>query len=130
MKRLLLLILTFVLSFGIAVSISCAADKTVRLTWQQNITPDFLKWEVYYGTAAGGPYDYLTTIMYDSEQNEYTSDEVIVAPDGQETTYYFVLISWDNSDNPSGYSNEASVLIDLEAPPAAFSLEVVVVPGP
>jgi len=125
MKKLLVAFLFFVLVFG--VSTVFAGEKTVRLNWEQNISSDFLGWDVYRGTVASGPYTYLTRVTYVAGETDHNSDQVIVAPDDTVTIYYFVLISLDTCLNPSPYSNEASIPIDFEAPDAAYSLTITIV---
>lgn len=127
MKKLLFGLLVLIFSMGMFVSTTLAGEKTIRLNWEQTIPPDFLGWEVYKSTTAGGPYVYLDNITYNPGETEHTSDQVIVVPDDAVTTSYIVLISLDTSGNPSPYSNEASVTIDFEAPDAAFSLTITIV---
>ena len=127
MKKLFFALLVLAISVSMFVSTAFAGEKTIRLTWEQNIPADFLRWDVYKGTIAGGPYTFFTSVPYVAGETDHTSDQVIVAPDDAVTTYYITLISLDTSLNPSPYSNEASVPIDFEAPEAAFSLTVIVV---
>jgi len=128
MKKLFFALLVLVISMMMFVPTAVfAGEKTIRLNWEQNIPDDFLRWDVYRGTVAGGPYTYLTSVPYVAGETDHTSDQLITAPDGVVTMYYIVLISLDTGENPSPYSNEASVSIDFEAPDAAFSLTITIV---
>ena len=114
---------------GIIILCVCVfgAEKTLHFTWEQTITTDFAGWKLYKSETAGGPYDYFTTIDYVEPQTEYTTTQVVTVPDGQTTTLYFVLTAFDDQGNESGYSGEASITLDFEAPPVPITLTITVV---
>ena len=130
MKKIFIILLVLVFSVMMVAPCVLAGEKTIRVSWEQNIPPDFWGWKIYKGTTQGGPYEFLVDVLYTSGQTEFTSDQVIITPDEQVTTIYIVLISFDLSANPSGYSNEASAVIDFEPPEAAYSVTITVVTEP
>ena len=129
MKKLLSLFFTFILCLAFVVP-AVAQTKQVDLTfdWQQNISADFYGWKLWYSTTSGGPYTQLgSDILYTPPPSPpYTSDELIIAPDGAETTYYFVVNACDSAGNNSGDSNEVSYLVDFLAPDIPVQLNVTI----
>ena len=111
------------------VTVMCvfAGSKTLQFTWEQTITSDFAGWKIYKATQTGGPYEHLIDVAYVSEQSEYTATHPITALDGETTTFYFVLTAFDTSGNESGYSDEASIPIDFQAPPVPITLTITVI---
>lgn len=124
-KCFLVLVFALVFIFS-AVSTADARDEPLTFQWDQEITSDFAGWKLYKSLTSGGPYDYAATIEYVSEQTVYTSDEVIETPDNQAVVMYFVMRAFDTAGNPSENSNEVSHEFDFDAPPAPFSLIIVV----
>ena len=121
------LILFSVLFFIFSVAVTAdARDETLTFQWDQDLTSDFAGWKLYTSQISGGPYVYAATIDFVSEQTEYTSDEVIEAPDNQVAVMYFVMRAFDTAGNSSADSNEVSHEFDFEAPPAPFSFTIVV----
>lgn len=106
-----------------------AGQKNLEFAWEQTLSPDLLKWNLYYSETAGGPYTLLTNIVYTGDPGpQFASDPIIfTSPDGQVVAYYFVLTAEDASGNESGYSNEVSETIDFEAPDVPFTFTVIVV---
>ena len=100
----------------------------LTLTWEQAISPDFYGWKVWYSTTSGGPYEQLgDAIIYDGEmQPDYSCEQVVVAPGGSETTFYFMVNAWDKSGNFSNDSNEVSYKADFLPPDAPVLLRVTV----
>ena len=129
MKKVLSLFFTLILCLAFVVPV-VAQTKQVDLTfdWQQNISADFYGWKLWYSTVSGGPYTQLgSDILYTPPPAPpYTSDELIIAPDGAETTYYFVVNAWDSAGNNSGDSNEVSYLVDFLAPDIPVQLNVTI----
>lgn len=123
MKKLSLIFMLIMALFVAPIAVM-AGTKTVEFTWEQNISDDFGGWTLWKSVETGGPYAKVTDIAYVSTQSTYISDQIISAPDGQTTTFYFVLSAFDISQNQSGYSNEVSEEFDFEAPddPSSFSL--------
>ena len=128
MKKLFFALLVSIISVGLFVSTAFAGSETVQFAWNQVISADFAGWKVYKSETAGGSYTHVTDIAYVTEQSEYTSEQVIVAPDGQVTTYYFVFTAFDTDGRESEYSNEVNHEFDFVVAPAApFSLTITVV---
>lgn len=124
-----LVLMTLVLVAPVA-----AQNRNVNLTfaWEQTITADFHGWKLWYSTTSGGPYQQFgTEIVYDgSPAPEYTATEVLTAPDGAETTFYFVINAWDSSGNYSADSNEVSYRADFLPPGIPVKFTVTVAPSP
>jgi len=107
-----------------------ARDKSLTFSWEQTLDPTLLGWKLYAkeGTTGGGvlsDYVQIGTILYDGmEKPEYESTELILAADGQETLFFFVVTAYDE-DNESAASNEVSGLIDFLAPgtPVKFKIK-------
>lgn len=130
MKKVLMVLLVLVFSLMMFVSSAMAGEKTLRFNWdQENIPSDFAGWRIYISTISEGPYtQFGDDLIYDPEQTEFTTDKVQVAPDGQETTFYFIIKAFDTRANLSGTPDEISITIDFEAPDAPFSFTVTIVP--
>jgi len=123
-----------VIGLGIAlvvvpVSLGLAGQKNLEFAWNQN-SDDLAqldKWILYYGTTSGGDYAYNVAIPYDGVSIIHTDVQPVIAPDGAETVYYFVLTAVDKAGNESGPSNEVSHVFDFEAPSSPFSVIINVV---
>lgn len=80
---------------------SQSTNRSATLMWAANTEPDLTGYKVYMATASGG-YGAPVAVL----QGNVTS---YVAPSLQVgTTYFFVITSYDNSDNESAWSNEVS----------------------
>jgi hypothetical protein len=143
MKKLLL-ILILVLSF---IAVPAIAQRAVQINFQwdqSNIGADFWGWRMYVGTTAGGPYDFLgkdandkaiplLMVQYDpaNPTGPFTGTGSIIAPDNAETTFYFVVVAYDNANNFSDNSNEVSYTADFLRPDApVLSITGTIVVGP
>jgi hypothetical protein len=124
MKKLLVLCAVLLLSSVIAY----AGQKILTAQWEQTLpNPNDLQgWKLYYSTTQGGPYTLLKTIPFVSQQTTYTDEFQFTSPDGQRKQYFFVLTAIDTSGNESGYSNEASIWIDFEAPGVPVNLRITI----
>jgi len=117
MRKLTLALLCVFLIAGFAY----AAEETLTFEWEQtydNSITEISKWTLYYGDQTGGPYTHPIDISNDGSGGPFTSMQVIGCPDGQETTYFFVLTATDTNGNESKYSNEISYIFDFAAPNA------------
>jgi hypothetical protein len=127
MKKFIILFALISILFA---STAMAAQKTLVFSWNQTISTDFAGWKLYRATAPSvqvTPANLVATITYDGTvRQEYQSTQAMTAPDGVETTWYFVLTAFDNSANESAKSNEVSVVIDFGAPVAPFTFKVTV----
>lgn len=129
MKKLIFALLMLCLVLVPFVGKVGAAEVNLTFAWEQTPSdlPQLAKWTLYYGTTSGGPYNNPIDIAYDgSSQGNFQSSEVIIAPDGTETTFYFVMTATDKNGNESKYSNEVFKVIDFAPPNAPFSLQVTV----
>jgi fibronectin type 3 domain-containing protein len=76
---------------------------TVTLDWVASTSP-VMGYNVYRGTASGGPYMLLNSSLVTATQYE---DSMVLS--GQ--TYYYVVTAVDSSNVESTYSNQASAKI-------------------
>jgi endonuclease I len=76
-------------------------DGTVNLTWSANGESDLAGYNVYRGTATGGPYTKLNGPLVSA-----TSYSDATVTNG--TTYFYIITAVDTSSNISGDSAEAS----------------------
>jgi len=90
------------------------ADSNITLQWSANTEQDLAGYRIYRGTQAGGPYAQVGTDIAcgpnDAACCEFVDQRV---PDG---TYFWVATAFDTEGNESGYSNEASIILDSIAP--------------
>ncbi len=93
-----------------------ATPAGVELQWDA-ITGDasLYGYEVWRSGSAGGPYTMIARLT----DNKYTDANVV---DGK--TYYYVVRSLDTSFNYSGYSAEASALVQLRTVTLTFNVTV------
>ena len=95
-------------------SVAKVSGRAINLNWDDNTEEDFDSYTVKRATTSGGPY---TTIATGVTSSNY-SDKGL-AP---ETTYYYIVIAKDKSDNSSENSNEISATTTaLEPLPAPYS---------
>ena len=87
-----------------------AGDATVGLSWTASSEPDLDHYDVYRGTAPGGPYG----IVNSSPVATPSYDDSTVVND---TTYYYVVRAVDSSGNASGDSSEVSATPIAPPPP-------------
>ncbi|HKQ46479.1 MAG TPA: endonuclease [Phycisphaerae bacterium] len=80
--------------------IATAGNGVVDLDWADNGEPDLTGYNVYRGTASGGPYSQINGALV---TNSVYSDATV----SNGTTYYYVVRAVDTSSNESGNSNEA-----------------------
>lgn len=111
---------------------SQAKDQNITFEWEQTLTPDFQGWKIWVSNTQGGPYtQFGQDIIYDgTPAPTYQSTEILTAPDGAETTFYFVCNAWDKSGNASGDSNEVAYTADFLAPGVPVKFTVTVQPSP
>jgi len=83
---------------------TAAAQHSVALTWDASSGSDVVGYNVYRGTAKGGPYSKINSSLESS--TAYTDNSVALGE-----TYYYVTTSVDGSGNESGYSNQATAVI-------------------
>ena len=123
MKKLVMLLICLFFILGTSI---LAKPVGVQFAWQQDIpSPNDLKgWKLYKSNTIGGPYIFVTEILFTSIQTEYTATLNVDYPDNAKTKYFFVLTAFDTSGNESGYSNEVAKEMDFLAPVAPKSFRV------
>jgi fibronectin type 3 domain-containing protein len=81
---------------------AAAVQHTVDLSW--TASPDVVGYNIYRGTAAGGPYAMINTSLDGS--TTYTDGTVVSG-----TTYYYVATAVNSESQDSGYSNQAQAIV-------------------
>lgn len=104
-KRLLILVLFILFSFGI---VSAQEEKQVTLTWDANSEPDLSHYIVYWGTTSG---NYTQNSGNIGLVTEYT-----VSIPNTRDVYYFAVTAVDDSGLESDFSNE----VNTERPKAVI----------
>ncbi len=89
-------------------------DGQVSLDWADNTESDLAGYDVYRGTASGGPYGKVNVSLVAA--SAFTDTGLVNG-----TTYYYVVRAVDLSNNPSGNSNQASATPQAPAPAGAPS---------
>lgn len=77
---------------------------SVSLTWQESSSGGVIGYNVYRGTAHGGPYHAINTVL-DASTN-YSDYNVSAG-----STYYYVTTAVDSAGRQSAYSNETRAII-------------------
>lgn len=114
----------------IIIPTSFSADVTAKFEWRQPNYDTVQYWKLYWGTAAGGPYEvgeqqFDKTDLQEDQSNNFT----IPYPDESVTTYYFVLVAFVDDTHYSGNSNEVLLEMDfITLPGAPLELRVTIVP--
>lgn len=100
-------ILFFVICFILINSFSYAA---VKFTWDANTESDLAGYKLYQKT--DDSQYFLITDAIPKDANTYQINNPI-----EYGTYYWVLTAYDEHENESGYSNEASYTFEDDDPP-------------
>jgi len=128
MKKLLSFLIVVLFLVGVP---ALADDQDATFAWEQ---PDYDKvnyWILYWGGAAGGPYD-VGQVQIDKTmlQESQSVPVVIPYPPDAKTTYYYVLVAFIDSAKFSGNSNEVLLEVDFRIPPGTpLQLRVTITPG-
>lgn len=77
---------------------------SVDLTWTSSASSGVAGYNVYRGTASGGPYTKITSAL--NLDNSFTDSNVTAG-----TTYFYVVTAVDGSGVESGYSNQAQAVV-------------------
>jgi len=87
---------------------------SINLTWNYNTAsePEFAGYRIYRSTTSGSGY---TDIASNLQQKTYTDTQNVV----NGTTYYYVVVAVDTSNNQSAYSNEAAAWAHDHTAPSA-----------
>ena len=110
--------LVLILAMVLIPSLCFGVDWALKATWTPNTEPDMKEYELYRtdGTRA------LVGVIPHPPVLPYNF--IASAPDGQDYTMTFVLISVDTAGNKSGDSNTAPFLSNKKAPAARTDLGV------
>lgn len=81
-----------------------SAPETVNLSWNASTSQDVVGYNIYRGTASGGPYTRMNSTL---DPSTVYSDNFVLP--GQ--TYYYVTTAVDSNNNESSYSNQAQATI-------------------
>lgn len=107
--------ITLVLSVGLA------SGESIKLVWDANSEADLAGYKVYSSQTNGGPY----TLVRDVGNVCELVLDVTAKPEGP---IYYVATAYDLSGNESGYSNQASYVVDHTAPADPTGCRVVKIP--
>lgn len=109
--------LVSMLCFASVVAALCivplGASTLVHLAWDANSEADLAGYRLLYGTTSGS---YTNTIEIG---NQTTYDAIDLAAG---TTYYFVVVAYDDAGNVSAHSNEVPVQPTVLAPLPTISV--------
>lgn len=112
------------------INVAVAADVNARFEWVQ---PDYDMvnyWVLYWGDAEGGPYE-IGSQQFDKADLQENQSNIftIPFPDNAQTTYYFTLVSFIDTEHYSGNSNEVFLEIDfIPTPGVPLQLMVTIIP--
>ncbi len=97
------------------------ADNTVTLTWAAPLDADLAGFELHQTTIEG---EYLLGSENAIEIIPVGTETVTITevPDG---TYYWIIVTFDTSDNKGPRSNEVSATLDSIPPGAATILQII-----
>jgi hypothetical protein len=136
MKKFILFCLTMLLAVGFFTGQAMAQEKQATITfgWDQTGTGDenFAGWKFYMSKLpdvqivaenlfATIP---LAEAVAPGETTQFEGDTVLMSPEGQAVTYYFVVTAFGKNGLESGKSNEVSTTIDFRVPDAPTSFKV------
>lgn len=112
MKKLIIVIVSFLLMAGIAV----AGNVDLTATWEQTQYERVDRWAIFQSTTSGGPYTLVGVLTKEeAEAGEGIIKEFnLESPDGQKIMYYFVVVAYDEDTGiNSANSIEAEYEIDF-----------------
>ncbi len=88
---------------GLTGSGTTPPQHSVALTWAASTSSNVVGYNVYRGTASGGPYTEISSAV------SATADTDSTVLSGQ--TYYYVVTAVDSTGSESGYSNQVAAVI-------------------
>jgi len=94
---------------ALVLSVGLASGESIKLVWDPNSEADLAGYKVYSSNTNGGPY----TLIQDVGKVTELVLDVTAKPDGP---IYYVATAYDLSGNESGYSNQATYVVDHTAP--------------
>lgn len=116
------LFLSFI--FVILLSSSAIASSSITFIWDANQEGDLAGYALFQSDTSG-VYDFAIENAVADISAGIETHTITNVPDG---TWYYVLIAYDNNDNCSGASSEASLTLDTIPPgsPTGFKHTVVI----
>lgn len=98
-----------------------STTKNINIAFSQTDVNRADHWELYMGTASGGPYNKVDTLANDNSGDTFSIDHQITA-DG---TYYFTIVTFTKEGVFSPNSNEMSVEVkEHPAPTKDFKIKI------
>jgi len=133
MKRLLIVLISFVMLAGVAF-----ADNSVTFKWNKNTETDLAGYKLYRSaTPDGQVVGTDTPVAIVSPNNEIydhglipnlaSDKEALTINNIEDGTWYWIFTAYDTNDNESGKSNEVSAILDSTPPGAPTILEIIAV---
>ena len=114
MKRGMMFFVLCLLFAGVGV----VYGESIKLVWDANVESDLAGYKIYSSATTGGPYVLLQDV---GNVTELPLD-LTGKPDGE---IFYVATAYDLKKNESGYSNQASYVVDHTAPAAPSGCTVV-----
>lgn len=130
-KKVLLSIVVLLLALLVpAFAVAQTAPVDATFAWEQPDYENVNYWILYWGDQPGGPYTVGEVRIDKTQVGENQSAPVTIPyPDGAKTTYYFVLVAFQDVDHYSDNSNEVPLEIDfIPLPGTPVNLRVTITP--
>lgn len=105
MKKIVFAVIAIFFLLSAAISLA----ETVKLVWDANVETDLAGYKVYSSRVDGGPYALVRDV------GNVLGLEINLSGETDGPIYY-VATAYDQRGNESGYSNQASHVIDNTAP--------------
>jgi fibronectin type 3 domain-containing protein len=96
--------LTMNVAKSVTATFALLVSHIVDLSWSPSAAQNIVGYNVYRGTAAGGPYQRINPTLVASSQ--FTDSNVLNG-----ATYHYVTTALDNAGAESGYSNDAMAVV-------------------
>jgi hypothetical protein len=96
--------LTMNVARSVTATFTLLVSHVVDLSWNPSSSQNVVGYNVYRGTAAGGPYQQINTALVAAPQ--FTDSNVLNG-----ATYHYVTNAVDNNGAESGYSNDATAVV-------------------
>ena len=127
-KKFLILLMSFLFFLP---CYALAGDVDATFAWEQTDYDKVNYWILYWGAAAGGPYEVgQQQIDKTMLQESQTAPVVIPYPADAKTTYYYVLVAFVDTTLFSPNSDEVFLEVDFRIPPdQPLQLRVTITPG-
>ncbi|MBS2098770.1 T9SS type A sorting domain-containing protein [Carboxylicivirga linearis] len=105
-------------------------DENVVLKWNKILEEDILNYQVHYDTISGAPYNGVATVFGEpSPINVHTDTAAIVSGLIPNKEYFFTITAEDRCNNISQYSNEVSIITEVNHRPVFYHKEINIQPN-